>query len=44
MAAQREMRTQWRHAYRFVPDADYNAMVLNPAKRSDTMSHIAALA
>lgn len=45
MTLQQDMRRKWRsRLYRFVPDADYKAMVLDPARRAEAMFGVAAIA
>lgn len=45
MTVQQDMRGKWRsRLYRFVPDPDYKAMVLDPASRAEGMFTIAAVA
>lgn len=45
MGVQRDMRRKWRsRLYRFIPDSDYRAMVLDPARRAEAMFIIAAIA
>ncbi|MDB5606395.1 MAG: hypothetical protein JWP25_3295 [Bradyrhizobium sp.] len=45
MGVQQDMRSKWRsRLYRFVPDPDYKAMVLDPAKRAEAMFVVAAIA
>ncbi len=41
---QRDVRAQWRQRlYRFVPKEDYDAMVENPAARSERIFYISAV-
>lgn len=43
MHLQRDMRQKWRtRLYRFVPDPDYRAMVLDPAARAEAMFSVVA--
>lgn len=45
MSVQGEMRRKWRsRLYRFIPESDYEAMVMEPARRSELMYKIAAVA
>lgn len=45
MSVQQDMRKKWRdRLYRFVPDPDYKAMVLDPARRAEMMFLVAAIA
>lgn len=45
MGVQNTMRQEWRgRLYRFVPDADYRAMVLVPAERTENMFRVTAVA
>lgn len=44
MSVQQDMRTKWRsRLYRFIPDADYKAMVLDPCQRAEAMFAAAAI-
>lgn len=44
MSVQQGMRQKWRgRLYRFVPDAGYRAMVLDPAGRAESMFTVAAV-
>ncbi len=45
MNVQRELRLKWRtRLYRFVPDDEYRAMVTDPAKISEKMFRVSAIA
>jgi hypothetical protein len=45
MSLQQDMRSKWRtRLYRFIPDSDYQAMVMDPAQRAEKMFIIAAIA
>ena len=45
MDVQQDMRRKWRgRLYRFVPDGDYKAMVLDPSRRAEMMFKITAVA
>jgi hypothetical protein len=45
MSVQQDMRKKWRaRLYRFVPDPDYKAMVLDPAGRAESMFVLSAVA
>lgn len=44
MRVQQDMRRKWRsRLYRFIPDVDYKAMVLDPCQRAETMFTITAV-
>ncbi|MBI5162433.1 MAG: hypothetical protein HY985_00870 [Magnetospirillum sp.] len=45
MSVQQDMRRKWRsRLYRFIPDPDYKAMVLDPARRAEAMFIVTAIA
>lgn len=45
MNVQADMRRKWRsRLYRFIPESDYEAMVIEPARRSEIMFRVTALA